>query len=127
MVAENCCLVPVHSLKRLMFEKDISVSAVEEILSEIQCYRVEDNIIPKEVATFYTVIYWEASEEVLIHFLDRLSLDCKLDWFFISELSRSTNYSIGLWGRLVKCGRLVTNYLKSYFESYRPNLLSLFD
>ena len=127
MVADNCCLVPVHSLKRLMFEKNISVGAVEKILSEIQGYRVEDGIIPKEVAIFYTAIYWEAPEEVVIHFLDRLSLDCKLDWFFIGELSRSTKYSISLWGRLVECGGLVTNYLKSYFESYRPDLLSLFD
>ena len=126
-IAENCCLVPVHSLKRLMFEKNISVAAVEEMLSKVQGYQLKGDIIPKKVAILYTAMYWKAPEEVVIHFSDRLTPDCMLDHTFIRQLSRWTKYSIRLWGRLVKCGGLSTDDLKENFQDYRPDLLSLFD
>ena len=126
IIAEYCCLVPVHSLRRLMFEKDISVAAVQEILSSVQAYQVQENTIPKEAAILYTVMYWEAPEEVIIHFLDQLPPDCKFNPGSICRLSQSTKYSIQLWERFVKCGGLWKDDLKSYFEYYRPNLVSLF-
>ena len=109
-----------------MFEKDISVAAVEEMLSEAQGYQVKENIIPKEAAILYTVMYWEAPEEVVIHFLDRLAPDYMLAWGFIRNLSRSAKYSIGFWGRLVKhCGKLSLPW-KALIECFRPDLIGLF-
>ena len=126
-IQENCCLVPVHSIKRLMFEKDISVAAVEEMLREVQSYQLQGKIIPREVVIFYTVVYWEAPEKVVSHFLDQLPPDYMLDHTFICELSRSINYSSGLWGRLGKRGGMVKDVLKRHFGYYRPDLVSLFD
>ena len=106
----------MHLLKRLMFEKGISVAAVEEMLSEVQGYQVKGNIVSKKAAIFYTVMYWEAPEEVVIHFLDQLTTDCNLSLTSIYELSRSTKYSIALWGQLVKCGGLSASGLKEHFK-----------
>ena len=125
-IAENCCLMPVHSLKRLMFEKAISVAAVQEMLSEVQGYQVKEIIIPKEAAILYTVMYWEAPEEVVLHFLDQLTPDCKLDSRFIRHLSQSTKYSIELWGRLAKrCQKLSVPW-KTLIGVFRPDLIGLF-
>ena len=117
--------MPVHSLKRLMFEKDISVAAVEKMLSEEQDYQLGRYAQYKKIVSFYTVMYWEAPEEVVIHFLGQLPPNCKHTLDFILRLSRSTKYSIELWGRLVKWRGMVTDDSKAYFKFYRPDLLSL--
>lgn len=126
-IESSCCRVAVHSLRRLMFEKSISVAAAEKMLSEMQGYQIKENSISREAAIFYVVMYWEAPEEVVIHFLGQLTPNCKLDTKFVCDLSRSTKYSIEFWGQLVKCGGLSADNLKAHFECYRPDLLSLFN
>lgn len=126
-VDRSCCLLPVETLKRLMFEEDISVDAVQAMLGEVRGYDTMRNRIPTEVALLYIVMFWEAPEKVIAYFLDQLAPNCRLELSAIWPLIWSTKYSFGLWKRLFKhCGNLLAP-LKPQIASYRPDLLCLFN
>lgn len=124
--AECCCIAPVCSLQRLVACGDISVEAVEEILSNVHAYQGSAAMIPREVVNLYTVMFWEAPEKVIVHFIDQLAVDCRLDFEIVHDFSFSTKYSIGLWRRLVKHSQAMKGYWSIRLEFFRPDLLGLF-
>lgn len=86
--------MPVDSLERLIFEENIYVDAMEEMMSEVQAYKTLGGVGSRETAILSIVIPWEASEKVIIHFLNQLAPYRRLDFLIIWQLGWLTKYSI---------------------------------
>lgn len=97
----QCCSVSLATLQRLAYEQDISVPNVQEILCMLAGFQDRDgNEISREVHVLYMVMFWEAPEEVIDHFLDLVPHDLKLDDELIWGLLLVTKYSVGFCGKL---------------------------
>lgn len=128
-IVGNCCSAPVDSLKRLMFDEHIPIDDIDEMLSKVQEQELQtlEEMIPREAALLYTVIFWEAPEKVIIHYLDQVASDYSLEFTIVWELKWSTKYSHQLWKRLAKhCGK-VGYARRREVQLFRPDLLSLFN
>lgn len=93
----NCCLLPVDSMRRFMFEENMSVHDAEEILSEVQAYQGVNGMVSREAASLYMAIFWEAPENVILHFLSKVDPDYKLDFMHAWGVYHLKKYSPELW------------------------------
>lgn len=99
----NCCLLPVDSMRRFLFEENMSVHDAEEILSEVQAYQGADGrMVSREAALLYMAIFWEAPENVVRHFLSKVDPEYRLDFMHAWGLYHLTKYSPELWKGLFK-------------------------
>lgn len=96
------CTAPLVMLERLVFEPDISVSDVSSMFDEF--YGSESCLArtSKEAYVLYAVMFWEAPERVIMHFLDLVPQGFKLEFGPIWRLLLLAKYSTELCVRLVQ-------------------------
>ena len=116
------CYVPLAALKRLVYEQDISIDNVQKMLSTLNGFQEGEKRSPQEVHVLYTVIFWEASEKVISHFLKQVPNGFKLNYHRVLKLLLVTKYSRGLCIRLLqRCGRM-NPYWQDKLQDFRPDL-----
>lgn len=74
IVGESCCLAPVDSLKFLWFGEEMSMERAQELASDVNAGQTVDEMVCRDVALLYMVIFWEARESVIAHYFSRLTL-----------------------------------------------------
>lgn len=116
-----CCFAPVGSLKRLVFEQDISVDSVEEMFGQLNGPR-DGWRLSKDARIFYAVLFWEAPERVIDHFLSLLPSDLKLEYALVFSLLLVEKYSSGLCGKLITRLEAVGGISLNQINEYRPDL-----
>lgn len=122
-VKDHCCSAPLEALKSLVFEQDMAVDTVQVMLSMLDGFECGRHDVPKEVHALYTLMFWEASEKTIGHFIDQMPRDWRLDLGLVRSLLRSTKYSRGFSRRLIQClGGTSPDELGSLLE-FRPDLL----
>lgn len=121
MMEHVCCLAPLESLKRLVFEQDISVDSVLEMLGQLDGFD-SGGKFPKEVRILYTVLFWEAPERVIDYFLNLLPAGFVLDYALIFNLLLVTKYSSKLCGKLIARLETVGGISWSQIKEFRPDL-----
>lgn len=118
----HCCCAPLETLKRLAFEQDASFDCVEKMLDILAGYQGYGDRISREAHIFYTVLFWEAPEKVVAHFLGRVPLECKLvykpDW----GLLQVAKYSARLWRMLIRRFGFRNDLTPVEIEKVRPDL-----
>lgn len=122
LVEYHCCSMPLSMLKRLLLEQDISLATVWEMLRVLQGYKMDDEYVRKEVHVLYTVIFWEALEGIIDHFLDRILSDCELDYRLALGLLRMTKYSSEFLEKLLqRCG-MMPIFIKEELGKFRSEM-----
>lgn len=76
---DYCCFAPLRSLKRLVFDQSVSIDRVKNMLGMLHGFwdGKSGELVSKEAHALYTVMFWEASEEVINYFLDQVPGDRK--------------------------------------------------
>lgn len=92
-IAKHCCCAPLDALKGLLLDSHISVVEVQKTLCMLNGFQMFGQRFPTEVHVLYTVMFWEAPEDVIDHFLGLVPTGFKLDEFLVRELLRLTKYS----------------------------------
>lgn len=118
-IGESCCLASVDSLRRLVFEEDLSGEKVQELLSDINVYQTMEGIVPKDVARLYTAIFWEAPEKVISYFFGQIIPGYILDYKTICHLRWSNRHSEALWKQLVRRCQAPGDFWTIDLESFR--------
>lgn len=78
---------------------------------------------PKEAHALYTVVFWEATEEIIEHFLDQDGSDCEISQQVFLKLLRSAKYSTGFWRRLLQRFESLDDSTRKEVEKFRPDLM----
>lgn len=121
------CLAPLATLKRLLYEKDISAADVTRMVSTLDGFRCNGMQISQELHVLYTVIFWEVSENVIAHFLDQVPEACKLECDFIWGLLLMKKYSKEFCGKLLWHIKGAGSYWGKMVREYRPDLAETLD
>lgn len=74
------CRAPLETLKAIVFERDILPENVQKMLAMLDGFWDDESgkAIPREVHLLYTVMFWEASEQVISYFLAKVPRDYNL-------------------------------------------------
>lgn len=118
-----CCYAPLEALERLVFEKDISIDAVKGLLGMLDEVYGPGVEVTKEAHILYTVMFWEAPENVIEHFLDMVPEGCMLEQEALELLLRSTKYSAQFWKKLIERFGAVDSSLREEIATFRPDLV----
>lgn len=122
LIDDHCCFAPVEVLRRLVFEPEISIEDARRMLSMLDGFDGYGDQISKEAHAAYTVMFWEAPEGILEHFLGKAPHDLKLDCVCSWGMLHSKKYSRGFWTRLVeRCGS-AGSLLPELIAQFRPDL-----
>lgn len=117
------CSAPVSTLKRLAFEPEISVDSVQKLLSGLNGFHVYGEVVSKEAHVLYTVLFWEASETVIVHFLDLVPKDCELADDAFLDLVRLKRYSDEFWRKFFRRFEQPVCYMRLDLPEIRPDLI----
>lgn len=117
--------IPLETLKRLVFEQEISVEDVENMLGMLNGFRVPRESFSKEEHVLYTVMFWGAPEGVVEHFLGLVPMGVQLGYRLVWEWLLLTKYSSGLGRKFAgRLGNLVHRDWRQ-LQNYRPDLFEL--
>lgn len=119
----HCCSAPLEVLEKLTLEQSISIDDAKRMLSTLEGFHEGGNHVSKEVHILGTLMFWEASEEVIAYFLDLIPDGQRFIYSSLAEFLRSTKYSTGLCKKLL--GRLGQPNLKAQADllKFRPDLV----
>lgn len=123
---DSSCSVPTAILEGLLFEQGMTVDA-ERVLWMLDGFQWYSEIISKEARILYTAMFWEASEEIIIHFLDLMPSDYLLKRKPVMRLLRLTKYSSEFCKMLIRRTRITTRVLWKATLEFRPDLAAEFD
>lgn len=121
-------LESLSALRRLMFEQDVSIAAVDKILVVLAQHRVFGAKITDKARAhgLYLLMFWEAPESIVDHFLDQIPSTYKFDPDKLGPLLRSAKYSNEFWMKLMgRLGRM-KYALRDELCEFRPELLAEF-
>lgn len=121
------CLAPLAALKRLLYEQSISIADVTEMLSMLDGFECNGKKVSQELHVLYTVMFWEAAENVMAHFLDQVPETCRLDCDFIWGLLLTRKYSKEFCEKLLWHVREAGSYWDKMVREYRPDLAGTLD
>lgn len=119
------CSASLADLKRLLFEQDIPVGHVQKMFSIPEGFpeNVYEHGVSEAAHVLYSVMFWEASEWVVNHFLDLVPEDQELDYDRVWKLTRWGKYSNKLCGKLIKYLGPLDSYWRENLSELRPGLL----
>ena len=93
------------------------------MLSVLNAFQENGEEFPRKAHMLYTGMLWEASEKVIIHFLDQVPNDYQLDQGMIIRLFQLVKYSNGLWKMLLGHSALIYLYWKTMIQEFRLDLV----
>lgn len=117
----SSCSVPIAILEDLAFEQGFSVD-VERVLLMLDSFQWYDERISREARVLYTAMFWEASEKIILHFLDLLPIDYMLKRKPVVRLLRLTKYSDEFCKLLIRRTRIGTSGIWKAALEFRPKL-----
>lgn len=133
-VTQHSCSAPSAVLKNLVLESDISITEVEEMLSELDGFQTShqkyvngtiqtvETSFSKETHIFYTVMFWEAPEQIIDHFIDQVPDHVELDCLPVWRSLLLTKYSEALCKKLFRrCAKQNIGW-QSKLQQLRPSL-----
>lgn len=121
-IAVHCCSIPLVGLEGLLFEQHASLDAVQGMVDGLRGNQWPRSSISREAHVLYTVMFWEAAEEVIGHLLDLVPSACKLRWKPVFTLLLLTKYSAGLCTKLVRRLEKLHPYKQRELIKFRPDL-----
>lgn len=87
------CSAPIAVLEQLMSDPDLSIKEVRGTLGMfVESSSYLEHRASMEVCVFCAVVFWEASEKSIEHFLGSVLADCELDYEFTWGLLLLPNY-----------------------------------
>lgn len=122
---DHSSLESLNALRRLMFEQNVSIAAVDKILDMLAQHKIfGTKITDKERAyALYLLMFWEAPESVVDHFLDQIPGTYKFDQEKLEPLVQSAKYSNQFWIKLMgRLGKMKSD-LRNELCEFRPELL----
>lgn len=114
---------PLDVLEALMFEQNIPIDSVRKMLGVLAEHEIFREQATGSASTLYTLMFWEAPENAIKHFLDLLPSDYMLDVYSVRVLLLSTKYSSGLCHKLIQCLPPMLPADLVEFLEYRPDLI----
>lgn len=117
------CSAPLGTLRRLMSQRNISVSDAEEMLGMLDGFEAAGKKISREFLVLCTVMYWEAPENIIAHFLDLMPHNYEVGYEYVWEIIQSTEYSSALCQKFLQRCDSVDAYWQAEFEALRPDLV----
>ena len=92
------------------------------MLSTLNGFQEDEERFSKEVHVLYTVIFWEAPEKVIDHFLDQVPNGFKLNYYRVLKLLLVTKYSNRLCIKLLqRCGG-ISSIWQDKLRQFRPDV-----
>lgn len=114
------CLVPLEELRRLMFERDISMDSVRQMFSGLNGFQRQVDVVPLEAQALYTAMFWEAPERVIAHFFDQMPQGWGLDYACAWRFLQLTKYSRAFCKRLILHLGPMDFYMRYSILEFRP-------
>lgn len=121
-INDHSCSAPLEVLKSLVFEQSISIDNVQRMLGILEGFQGNGVKVSKEAHALYTVMFWEAPETVISHFLDQVPNDFKLDHKSAWEVLVLTEYSDEFCARLIHCLEPIDSFGRGQIRQFRPDL-----
>lgn len=122
MISDYACLVPLEDLKRLVSGRDITIDAVQRMFSTLEEIHHPEGIVSKDRRALYTAMFWEAPENIIEHFLDRITGDCTTDQEVVGDFLEALKYSPELWQKLITRFKLMESIVWERIKTIRPDL-----
>lgn len=126
-IMNDCCSPPLDVLQRLVSEQDASADSIQRMLDVHDGFQMSKVKISKETSMLYTVMFWEASESIISHFLNMVPEEFELDDFLVRGLLRLPKYSRGLCARLIQRSEVFDPSDWYTICKLRPDLLKEFN
>lgn len=121
--ADYCCGAPLDALKSIMFGLDYSLKGALTMLSAVKGYRFNGKRVSAPIHILHTLIFWEAREEILAEYLERIPSEALIDFSAFYELMCSTKYSTGfILGNIRRCGAISSKY-DDVIKEFRPDVV----
>lgn len=121
-VAKHCCSAPLDVLRSILLDSHIPVTKVQSMLCMLNGFQMFGREFPKGVHVLYTVMFWEASEDVIDHFLALVPSAFALDDFLVRELLKLTKYSKGFCIKLIQRCKITSPSEWQTVQRLRPDL-----
>lgn len=115
------CFIPLEGLKRLVFERDISLDIVRRMLGKLNGFRGDACAVSLDAHVLYTVMFWEAPERVISHFFDQIPPGWRLDHACVWRLLQLTKYSREFCRKLVLHLGPLHFYMRHRILEFRPD------
>lgn len=123
-VDDHSCSAPLGTLKTLLLEQDISIEDAQRMLGALCGFQGYGADISKELHILYTVIFWEAPERVIDHFLGQVPGECKLNCRVVVRLLMMAKYSSELCRKLIRCCGQMEPDMEAKLKLFRPDLVT---
>lgn len=122
-IDDHSCSAPLGILRTLLLEQEISIEDAQRMLGALCGFRGYGADISKELHILYTVIFWEAPERVIDHFLGQVPGECRLNSKAVVRLLLLTKYSRELCRKLIRCCEQMEPDMVAKLELLRPDLV----
>lgn len=123
LTEDHCCSAPVEALARLASGCNVTIKRVRGMFGMLNGFQGSATRFPKEAHVLYTVVFWQAPEEIIEHFLDQVPSDCKISQQVFLKLLRSVKYSTEFWRRLFWRFVPLDDSMRKEVEKFRPDLM----
>lgn len=117
-----CFYAPGAALKSLASGADLSLENVAELLNDANGYYHDSKQISREVHVVHTLMFWEAVETVLSHFISQIPQGEFVDFKIFKTILRSTKYADDF---VVKSSQLCEHFGDQeivFIKEFRPDL-----
>lgn len=121
-INDHSCSAPLEVLKRLVLEQDISVDTVHGMLGMLEGFQGNGFGVSKEAHALYTVMFWEAPENVINHFLHQVPNDFKLESESVWGVLVLKKYSSEFCARMIHRLGPINGFGRTEIEQFRPDL-----
>lgn len=123
-IPDKCCYLPIETLRALVFEPDMSIGTVQEMLSGMSVCHAGSKVVSRQAMRLYTAIFWGAPERIVGHFFDQISGDYDLEPQFVRILVSSPKYSSEFCRKLVLGSETMRSRQLHELKQIRPDLVS---
>lgn len=123
MLDDYACLVPLANLKHLASEGDFTADAVKRMLGTLGEIRHPQGIVSIDRRVLYTVMFWEAPEKIIEHFLDQITGDCVMDQEVVENFLEVLKYSPEFWRKIVNRFKLMESPIWKRIKTIRPDVV----
>lgn len=121
-IDDHCCILGLEVLERLALDRDASVSEFEEMLAALSGFQRFGLQVSREAHVLHTVMFWEAPEGVIEHFLNQVGNDYEIEHELVWRLLRLTKYSSEFSKRLVQRCPTANKERRAELLGFRPEL-----
>lgn len=121
-IDDYCCMLGLEELERLAFDRSASVEEFEEMLAMLNGFQRFGLQVSREAHVLHTVMFWEAPEGVIAHFLDQVGNDYEIEHELVWGLLRLKRYSGEFCKRLVRRCATANPGRRAELQEFRPEL-----